>query len=88
MRKIYVGDFPLVDKMEVDDFSNDKYICVALFKTHDEKTVLIGRGNNIIYPYMVTHGLSTVVFRTYDDAYNYCVKRFIKVKTLGDKKHE
>lgn len=32
MRKIYVGDFPLVDKMEVDDFSNDKYICVALFQ--------------------------------------------------------
>lgn len=89
MRRFYVGDLPSLERMDIDNYSNSKYMCVALFKTPDERPVIIGRGNNIIYPYMVTHGLSNVMFRTYNDAYNYCVKkRFIKVKTLGDKKHE
>ena len=59
------------------DFDTKDYECQKLFKTKVGKPVVLSKHKTLAI-WKVAYNLSTLMFRSYDEAVAYCNKHFVK----------
>lgn len=68
---------PVYTQADAAMFSRGDFTCIRLFLTKNSKPVALSEGNNKAqYKWRVQYGFSCVVFKTYQEAIDFCRERF------------
>ena len=80
--KIYYGEMPKLTEKDKSGYSRNGYNCVALFRTKKGLPVIVSSCDSKLRRtiWKVEYGYSCIVFKTYDEAMEFCESRFPGLK--------
>lgn len=78
--KIYYGTKPKLTEKDKTMFSRGKFECKALFKNSKGNPVVLSQCKDPAFPiWKVECGFSCFVFKTYDEAMDFCKGRYFNL---------
>lgn len=82
--KVYYGTTPKLTKKDKAAYSRNGYECVALYRTRKGLPVILSSSDSKIKGtvWKVEYGYSCIVFKTYDEAVDFCERKFPGIKEV------
>ena len=78
LHKIYYGSMPKLTQRDAKMFSRGKYDCKLLLQKPNGMPVALSQCKDPDFPvWRIDYGFSTLIFKTYDEAIDYCKGRFL-----------